>query len=449
MKKDVMKKYSLLWVLALIIGVAPLFVACSDDDEMSYPTYPVEIQLSYPQDGDITAVAGVRVSLTGNGQVYTAYTNESGVCLFYVPVGIYEAMVSEQRTVGGFTYLLNCVKSGIVVTMSGVEGGDITLELTESKAGQVIIKELYNGGCPKNDGSGQYQFDKYAILYNNSDQPAVLDNLCLGMVDPYNANATINNYVNGSLSYVGAGYTPAINGIWYTQGAVTLAPGEQIVVAMHGAIDHTQTYNYSVDLSKADYCTYDMNDYGNTSYYPAPSELIPESRYMLAYKYGQANAWPLSMVSPAFYIFSTKDVAPETFASNPDYHYTAGKEGNVVYCCAKVPNEWILDGIEVFSTAYLDTNKKRFTDDIDAGSVLLTNKLGHSLYRNVDKEATEALEENNGKLVYGYDLGVDDSTDPSGIDAEASIKNGARIIYQDTNNSTNDFHERVQASLRD
>ncbi len=45
--------------------------------------------------------------------------------------------------------------------------------------------------------------------------------------------------------------------------------------------------------------------------------------------------------------------------------------------------------------------------------------------------------------------GTDGSTDPSGIDAEASLKNGARIIYQDTNNSTNDFHQRKQASLRD
>ena len=79
----------------------------------------------------------------------------------------------------------------------------------------------------------------------------------------------------------------------------------------------------------------------------------------------------------------------------------------------------------------------------------LTNQLGHSLYRNVDKESTEARAENAGKLVYNYALGVDGSTDPSGIDAEASIRNGAHIYYVDTNNSTNDFHERQRCSLRD
>ena len=78
----------------------------------------------------------------------------------------------------------------------------------------------------------------------------------------------------------------------------------------------------------------------------------------------------------------------------------------------------------------------------------LTSQLGHTLYRNVDKQATESLVENQGKLVYNYSLGVDLSTDPSTIDAEASIKNGAHIIYQDTNNSSNDFHERTTCSLR-
>ena len=78
----------------------------------------------------------------------------------------------------------------------------------------------------------------------------------------------------------------------------------------------------------------------------------------------------------------------------------------------------------------------------------MTNKLGHSLYRNVDQEMTEGMTENKGKLIYNYALGTDDSTDPSGIDAEASISNGAHIVYQDYNDSSNDFHERQKCSLR-
>ena len=81
-----------------------------------------------------------------------------------------------------------------------------------------------------------------------------------------------------------------------------------------------------------------------------------------------------------------------------------------------------------------------------------TNKQGYTIYRNVDQAATEALEGNKEKLVYSYAGGTQDiedgSTDPSGIDAEASIKNGAVIVYQDTNNSTKDFHLRKVSSLK-
>ena len=78
----------------------------------------------------------------------------------------------------------------------------------------------------------------------------------------------------------------------------------------------------------------------------------------------------------------------------------------------------------------------------------LTNQLGHTLYRNVDKAATEALPENEGKLVYNYAMSVQPDAEPSKIDAEASIKNGAHIVYMDTNNSTADFHERLTSSLK-
>jgi hypothetical protein len=116
--------------------------------------------------------------------------------------------------------------------------------------------------------------------------------------------------------------------------------------------------------------------------------------------------------------------------------------------CLKIPNEWVVDAIEVFAAGYKDSSRKRLTADVDAGFVWLTNYQGHSLYRNVDKEATEALAENAGKLFYDYSLGVDGSTDSSLIDVEASASKGAHIIFKDTNNSTNDFHERRICSLR-
>ena len=62
----------------------------------------------------------------------------------------------------------------------------------------------------------------------------------------------------------------------------------------------------------------------------------------------------------------------------------------------------------------------------------------------VNEAATlEALQK-----VYNYDQDVEGTTDLTGIDAAASIKNGAKIVYLDTNNSSVDFHLRKEWSLK-
>jgi hypothetical protein len=190
--------------------------------------------------------------------------------------------------------------------------------------------------------------------------------------------------------------------------------------------------------------------YYNTNYYPTPSAVIPTSHYLKAVIMGLGNGWPLSTSSPAFVLFQIPESTnPREYCTNPDNIWYSGGDAKQVNACAKVPNAWIVDAMEVYAAAYKDGCMKRLTSDVDAGYVWLTHQHGHTLYRNVDQEATEALEENTGKLVYNYQMGVAGSTDPSGIDAEASLRNGAHIIYQDTNNSTNDFHERLSCSIKD
>lgn len=324
--------------------------------------------------------------------------------------------------------------------------------LPDQNVDQIIIKEVYNGGCPKDEGTGSFIQDKCIILYNNCPQQAVVNNLCFGFATPYNAEGNNHCYdENGQLVYDAEGFMPALNGIWYYPYSLVIEPYSQVVINVHGAIDNTQTYSQSVNYANKDYyCMYDPESgYNNTGYYPTPADVIPTTHYLKTVKYGQGNAWALSITSPALFIFQPQGVTPIDFAMNADnlwYEPTVAQ--TPVYACVKVPNEWIIDAVEVFNTAKKEDCKKRLTADLDVGYVYLTNKLGHVLYRNVDKEMTESLSENSGKLVYGYALGVDDSTDPSGIDAEASIRNGAHIIFQDNNNSSEDFHERQKCSLR-
>ena len=317
---------------------------------------------------------------------------------------------------------------------------------------QIIIKELYNGGCMRDDGSSFFQYDKCIILYNNCPQEAVVNNLCIGMGSPSNAHANNYNYGDdGKLTYESENFIPVWNGVWYYPNSLVIEPYQQVVINICGAIDNTQTVTQSVNYANSDYyCMYDPESgYENTNYYPTPADVIPTTHYWKSVRVAQGNAWPFSINSPAVVIFQTKDVTPEVYATNPDNQWYDGGRNSQIQCCVKVPNEWIIDGMEVYAKEKPEDCKKRLTADIDAGYVWLTNKLGHALYRNVDKEWTESLPENAGKLVFNYSLGVDASTDPSGIDAEASMKNGAHIVFQDTNNSTDDFHERQKCSLRD
>ncbi len=343
---------------------------------------------------------------------------------------------------------------GTVETIPTTEVSKVSFKLNvaDVNADQVIVKELYVGGCPKDEGTSAFQQDKGFVLYNNCGQKAVINNLCVAFANPYNGHGSNDWYdENGVLYYEDKDFLPANDGVWYLTSPLIIEPYSQVVVSCMGSVDNTQTYSQSVNYANPDYyCMYDPESgYTLASYYPTPSELIPTSHYFKAVRVGQSTAWALSMSSPAFYIFRAIDTDFAAYGTDADnIIYAPNSKQSNSDRCISIPREWIIDGVEVYAQASVSNSQKRLTADVDAGYVPFVNKLGYTVYRNVDKEMTEALPENEGKLVYGYSMGVDDSTDPSGIDAEASIKNGAHIIYMDTNNSSNDFHMRKKFSIR-
>ena len=239
---------------------------------------------------------------------------------------------------------------------------------------------------------------------------------------------------------------------WFSAEHLTLDPYQQIVVVPKAAIDHTVNNPNSVDLSKSDYywmCNVGVGMmYDKARTYTA-SENIPQDHYLTGKAFAMTpTGWPLSVSSPTFFIGKMPRAEAEALCLYTDgYDKTLG----AMFTCIKFPKACVYDAAEIWAKGNEATSHVRFSADVNSNYVLLTPKLGYSVYRNVDKEATEALPENEGKLVYGYAGGTDDvegSTDPSGIDAEASIANGAHIIYSDTNDSFIDFHQKKVASLK-
>ena len=439
-------------LIYLLICTVFVFASCSDDNDNYYETFPVTVQLSYPADYTYTATEGVLVKLqnsSGSG-AYEGRTDATGKAVVNVPSGVYNIVINDSRLISSKRVNFNGATTGVVVNNSTAGNLAQEVDLQLSQSALVVIKELYVGGCQKDDGSGAFIYDRYVVLHNNSDENVNIGKMGLATAMPYNSTGTNHYYQNGKLSYSDKGWIPAGQAVWYFQKDVIMAPGQDLVIALANAVNNTITYSKSINFDNSEYyCTYDNEVMTHVKTYPAPSASIPTDHYLKAVAYGLGTAWPLSTVCPTFYLFTPVGTTVKDFAkdvSNYDSY-----NGNTNMPSAKVPVDWITDGVEVFTTSY-DGNQKRLTPAIDGGAVYLTNSEGYSIYRNVDKEATEAIISNKGKLLYNYSFGTinigNGSTDPSGIDAEASVRNGARIIYKDTNNSTEDFHQRSRASLR-
>ena len=426
-------------ILFLMAATALVLSSCNKEPEL---LLDVSVQLT--QFGEpFKHVASV--SLTSAGATYTNNSDENGKAVFSVPVGTYavSAFMKEGNTnYNGSTEL--------VVTKDYVETAPVQLTLIASNTSPLIIKEFYNGGCMDNDNNKSYLYDKYIVIYNNSDKEVDASRMCITMAQTTNTQNT-NKYsiTDGVLEYEAAGWTPASFGIWWFQGEVKIAPYSQITVAITGAIDHTKTYTKSVDLSHVDYVFYDKESgYSLALAYPAPATSIKSSHYMKTYQFGQGTVWMPPMDNSAPFI-----LMPEEGVTIQDWvkveanfdNRSTNKSGNF----AMVPTSWVLDALEEWPAA--DENKYfcRFPKAVNSGYNIATRTKGYSQYRNVDKVATEAIAENAGKLVYNYSGAVSsDDTDPSGIDAEASLANGAKIVFMDTNNSANDFHQRKVAALK-
>ena len=439
-----MKKILLIFTVA-ILGL--VFASCEKQPQL------VEVRFQLVYEGAPLAQKDVVINVkeSAGSAVLTALTDEGGAVKLMLPAGIYTASATWKTSADGMRLVYNGANAGVVVGEGGQRAFDIELQRVESA--QIIIKELYFGGCLNPETNNGYSNDAYIVLYNNSDEEADASNIVFTFAAPYNSNAPNKYYTGDALLYEHANWIPAYGAIWWFQSPVKIPAYSQVVVAVFGGIDHTQTVSSSVNLNNADY--YWMSNSGISAYSPekprySVADQIQQAHHLTTVPFTQGTSWALSNNSPAFYIGRMPAAEAKALSENADaFDHTLGAAAafNVV----KFPKANVVDAVEVFRASALAASKVRFSADINTGYVAATNNLGYSVYRNVDKEATEALEENAGKLVYNYAGGtadVEGSTDPSGIDAEASIAAGAHIIYSDTNDSAKDFHQRKVASLK-
>ncbi|MDP3451686.1 MAG: DUF4876 domain-containing protein [Bacteroidales bacterium] len=380
------------------------------DDALS-STLIIKVQM--PQ-GFSYSTQGLVIKLTdpATGLQFSGTTDAAGVANIKVAHGSYIATTEFKHTEsGGVIYIFNGTTERLRVTPKDPETISANLPLNVSKTGQIVIKEFYYGGCQNPATGGSYANDKYIILYNNSGDIAYLDSLCIGVVDPYNAptSGRLSNWVKPGTTEL-RDSVPNISFAWMFPGTGRdhpLMPGEEVVLATN-AINHAASVSTSVNLGKPGYWA--LYDPILTTGQSVPNAGV--NRMIGYWKMGTANQFVISALSPALFVYnmggkSVEQFVLDTYTRNPGY------ATNRNFDVLMIDKELIVDGVECFRNV---TDTKRLRPEIDNGFAMTDGSgQGQSVHRKVDEAATAAA--------------------------------GGRIVYMDSNNSSNDFEKRATASL--
>ncbi len=252
-----MKKF-LLTILPL---VAVLFLgACTgDDDGDGVKVYTLTVNVTIPETytwDDVTSYNVVAVNrLTGVGVQGIKLAN--GIYTILVEPGEYNVKaLFETNEIN-----LSAQKAEVSVYNPAVT---IQMSAEESLTSALVIKEFYTAMCKHSETNKNYMYDQFYEIYNNSAKVQYLDNCILaktevaantknvfwGTNDEDNKEVAVSSYVAG---FVGDG----------TGKKYPLEPGQSVVVAFqaqdHINIGDTPNTN-TIDLSKADY-EIDITDY--------------------------------------------------------------------------------------------------------------------------------------------------------------------------------------------
>lgn len=387
-----MKTYHILTLLVVF-----LFTGCLKEEKMSIGA---RIKVNMPEGFENISPEGIDVKLysTTSGLTYTSQCDASGIATFNAEYGFYEAVAQHRERGENTIDIFNGRMERIVLNENTKDGDTYTINLSHAKLQQLIIKEIYYAGCKKDDGN-DYKNDAYMSIYNNSDEVAYLDSLCIGTANPVTSNKPSNfTKKDGSLW----DEIPIFMMAWQFPGTgkdYPLQPGEETIIAIN-AINHVQSVSasQSVDLSKADFAFYDTQFTLGSA--PAPGV----KRLKMIWK-NSGNGFTIAYQGPAMLIFKI----PTSAASSAQAYAEEAKNikldpvtPNARQQFLMIHKDWVIDGVECVISA--SKANKRIPNNIDAGFTYIpTTYLGNSVCRKVDE------------IVDG------------------------RIIYMDTNNSSEDF----------
>lgn len=409
-----MKKLMLNGII-MMLTVAMCLTSCSSDDPI--PVIPTAmVTLEVPANLENISLSSAKATLTNveTKQVITIdqakfikQGNDYQIMCNDIEAGTYNVAVS-----GRLDFTLNGVagqkdfevSSENVVISETSHNLKMTISTFTAQGGFVISEIFFTG--TKNAEGQSYSGDQYIIITNNSDVTLYADSIAV--------------LESAFLTTTKQDYTPDIMSTHFSVQAcymipgdgksVPVEPGQSLTLAVN-AINHKTEQSNSIDLSGADFEFYDETSNPN---FTDPDGTAPnlDKWYCYTATIYQFHSRGFNSMAIAKMKTSKEDWL-ENYVYDATYLFVFGdftkemtKSG--IY---KVPNEWILDGVNLSVESVREWNV--LDASIDAG---------WTYCGKVDRDDTR-------------------------FNKSVIRKQDASSKYVDTNNSTNDFIPEAPASL--
>ena len=342
---------------------------------------------------------GVKISNFATGSVIETTTENGIATAVGIIPGAYTVTISASQNQGGFTYTLAGSESNVSLIADGAE---VVVKVDAVKEAALVFKEIYYTGV---DPANFYFRDQFYEIYNNSTEVVYADGLCIAetVFANYDKSIIYEWPIENADQYVFARV------IWQLPGdgkTYPVQPGESFVIAQW-ATNH-KAENLSKGLSPVDLTGAEFEAIEKETTFNGI--LLTDNLAINMKKVVQAGyampQWLTSTDGSRYVLFKpSKPLKNEDFitATNADYQGTAREIAisDVIDAVQAVNNE---SGMSVLG----------LPTALDAGAIWCSGSyVGESIARKIKE------------------------TRPDGTK-----------VYQDTNNTSNDFEVKKDPQLR-
>lgn len=294
------------------------------------------------------------------------------------------------------------------------EGTTLKLDVKGLKISPLVFKEIYYA-CSRTPLNKPYIYEQFYEVYNNSSKVLYLDGIHFANLYPDKSSTSLPLWPEED----GNDYIYALR-VWKFPGngqEYPLQPGESCVIAQFAINHQLDMYNPScpVNHSSADFEFY----MDNVNY---PNQAAPDMEHVFydgKAEKGKLKQYLTTVFGGAYVAFQVPEGEEWDPVNDPNMQ-TRDLSTTKATLYAKIPMSYVLDAVEAIDNES-KMNSKRLPGVLDAGITWV------------------------GATYNGLGISRKLSLDENGLPLQR--ENGA-YIYQDTNNSTDDFERGIVPVLR-